>query len=130
MMRAHQPGSRPLDIPEAIPNPAVPQTTPVHACRRQVHHHHSGLGIALEVAGIFEACRADARRKSEISVVGGRDRLLVVLDLDHTGHWTEDFLARNPHAVVDPGEQGRLQIEAGRLPVENLAAHRICVLRD
>ena len=27
-MRAHQPGSRPLDIPEAIPNPAVPQTTP------------------------------------------------------------------------------------------------------
>jgi hypothetical protein len=28
MMRAHQPGSRPLDIPEAIPNPAVPQTTP------------------------------------------------------------------------------------------------------
>jgi hypothetical protein len=24
-MRAHQPGSEPLDIPEAIPNPAVPQ---------------------------------------------------------------------------------------------------------
>ena len=94
----------------------------VDACRRQVHHHHSGLGIALEVAGIFEACRADARRKSEISVVGGRDRLLVVLDLDHAGHWTEDFLPRNPHAVVDPGEQGRLQIEAGRLPIENLAA--------
>jgi len=31
MMRAHQPGSRPLDIPEAIPNPAVPQTTPSHS---------------------------------------------------------------------------------------------------
>ena len=28
MMRAHQPGSRPLDIPEAIPNPAVPRTVP------------------------------------------------------------------------------------------------------
>jgi hypothetical protein len=28
MMRAHQPGSRPLDIPEAIPNPAVPQPVP------------------------------------------------------------------------------------------------------
>jgi hypothetical protein len=28
MMRAHQPGSQPLDIPEAIPNPAVPQPAP------------------------------------------------------------------------------------------------------
>jgi hypothetical protein len=27
-MYAHQPGSQPLDIPEAIPNPAVPQPTP------------------------------------------------------------------------------------------------------
>ena len=25
MIRAHQPGSQPIDIPEAIPNPAVPQ---------------------------------------------------------------------------------------------------------
>jgi hypothetical protein len=28
MMRAHQPGSQPIDIPEAIPNPAVPQPVP------------------------------------------------------------------------------------------------------
>jgi hypothetical protein len=28
MMRAHQPGSQPLDVPEAIPNPAVPRTVP------------------------------------------------------------------------------------------------------
>jgi hypothetical protein len=28
MMRAHQPGSQPIDIPEAIPNPAVPRTVP------------------------------------------------------------------------------------------------------
>jgi len=26
MIRAHQPGSQPLDIPEAIPNPAMPRT--------------------------------------------------------------------------------------------------------
>jgi hypothetical protein len=25
MMRAHQPGSQPIDIPETIPNPVVPQ---------------------------------------------------------------------------------------------------------
>jgi hypothetical protein len=29
MMRAHQPGSQPIDIPETIPNPAVPQPVPV-----------------------------------------------------------------------------------------------------
>jgi hypothetical protein len=28
MMRAHQPGSQPIDVPEAIPNPAVPRTVP------------------------------------------------------------------------------------------------------
>jgi hypothetical protein len=28
MIRAHQPGSQPIDIPEAIPNPAVPQQVP------------------------------------------------------------------------------------------------------
>jgi hypothetical protein len=28
MIRAHQPGSQPVDIPEAIPNPAVPRTVP------------------------------------------------------------------------------------------------------
>jgi hypothetical protein len=28
MIRAHQPGSQPIDIPEVVPNPAVPRTTP------------------------------------------------------------------------------------------------------
>jgi hypothetical protein len=28
MMRAHQPGSKPIDVPETIPNPAVPRTVP------------------------------------------------------------------------------------------------------
>jgi hypothetical protein len=29
MMRAHQPGSQPIDVPETVPNPAVPQTVPI-----------------------------------------------------------------------------------------------------
>jgi hypothetical protein len=33
MIRAHQPGSQPLDIPEAIPNPAVPRTIPTPSPR-------------------------------------------------------------------------------------------------
>jgi hypothetical protein len=28
-MHVHQPGSQPIDIPETIPNPAVPQPVPV-----------------------------------------------------------------------------------------------------
>jgi hypothetical protein len=28
MMRAHQPGSQPIDVPETIPNPAIPRTVP------------------------------------------------------------------------------------------------------
>jgi len=28
MIRAHQPGSQPIDVPETIPNPAVPRTVP------------------------------------------------------------------------------------------------------
>jgi hypothetical protein len=31
MIGAHQPGSQPIDIPEAIPNPAVPRTVPTPA---------------------------------------------------------------------------------------------------
>src|SRR6267143_2947075 len=78
--------------------------------------------MALEVTSVFEACRANARRQTEIGVVGDRDRLVVLFDLDHRSHRTKDFLARNPHAVVNLGEQRRLQIEAGIVTVENLAA--------
>jgi hypothetical protein len=33
MMRAHQPGSQPIDVPESIPNPAIPRTVPNPAPR-------------------------------------------------------------------------------------------------
>jgi len=33
MIRAHQPGSQPLDIPETIPNPAVPRAVPAPSPR-------------------------------------------------------------------------------------------------
>lgn len=28
MIRAHQPGSQPIDVPETVPNPAIPRTVP------------------------------------------------------------------------------------------------------
>ena len=34
MIRAHQPGSQPIDIPETIPNPAVVPVQPVPAPSR------------------------------------------------------------------------------------------------
>jgi len=33
MIRSHQPGSQPLDIPETIPNPAIPRTAPTPPVR-------------------------------------------------------------------------------------------------
>ena len=59
---------------------------------------------------------------TEISVVGDCDRLLVIPDSDHPRNRTKDFLACNLHAVVDLGEQGRLQIEARIVAIEDLSA--------
>ena len=42
--------------------------------------------------------------------------------VDDRGHRSKNFLARDPHLVADVGKQRRLQIEAGRIPVETLAA--------
>ena len=42
MMRAHQPGSQPIDIPETIPNPAVPQPVRVPVARAEATGQSSG----------------------------------------------------------------------------------------
>ena len=42
MTRAHQPGSQPIDVPEAIPNPAVPQPARDPSPRAQKPDQSSG----------------------------------------------------------------------------------------
>src|SRR3954468_20968490 len=37
----------------------------VHACGRQIHHHHAGRGIALEVLRILQRSSRDPGRKPE-----------------------------------------------------------------
>ena len=102
--------------------PAAERHVVVDARRRQVDHHHAGLAVALEVRRVFQARRADAGRQAELGVVGDRQRLVVVLDADDVGDRPEDLLARDAHLVGRLGEQRRLQVEAGRLAVEQLAA--------
>src|SRR5712671_313946 len=60
---------------------------------RQVDHHHPRGGIALEVLGVLERGRGDARGKPERRVVRHRERLLVALHADHRRHRPEDLLA-------------------------------------
>ena len=50
------------------------------------------------------------------------ERLVVVLDADDGGDRAENLLAGDAHVVVDLGEQRGLQIVAGRVAVETLAA--------
>jgi hypothetical protein len=44
MIRAHQPGSQPIDIPEAIPNPAAPQAVPTPAPKEPLPVPQRGAG--------------------------------------------------------------------------------------
>jgi hypothetical protein len=60
--------------------------------------------------------------RPKLGVVRGRQRFGIILDPDDRRHRPKDFLARDPHLVAHVGEQCRLQIEAGRLAVEALAA--------
>ena len=78
MMRAHQPGSQPLDIPEAIPNPAVPQPAPAPspAPREPVKVPAPQGAVAIAGNDLRQAAcaRASARGRVPISIRkrGGR----------------------------------------------------------
>ena len=52
--------------------------------------------------------RPDAGAEPVGDVVGDRDRLLLVPELDHRQHRPEHLLLGDAHAVVDAGEDGRL----------------------
>ena len=71
--------------------------------------------LRLKCDGVFQARGADAGRQAELRVVGDRQRLVVVLRADHGRHRPEDLLAGDAHLVAHLGEQGRRQIEAGRV---------------
>src|SRR5579871_1733479 len=102
--------------------PAAEGHVVVDARGRKVDHHHAGLGIALEVRGVFEARRADARGQAERRIVGDGEGLVIVLDADHARDRAEDLLAVDAHLRPGLGEQRRLQVEAGRRALEPLAA--------
>jgi hypothetical protein len=57
----------------------------VDARSRQVDHHHTRLAVALEMRGVFEARRANARGKTEFRVIGERQRLIIILGADEAG---------------------------------------------
>src|ERR1700733_8288356 len=50
----------------------------------------------------------DASRKAVLGVVGDFDRLFLVVESDYPEDRAEDFLLRDAHLGLDPGEDGRL----------------------
>src|SRR5690606_2092746 len=73
-----------------------------------VHPYRAGLQLLGHAERPAHALRPDARRKPENHVVADRDRLVLVLERDHRQYRPEYFLLRDPHAVVNPGEDGGL----------------------
>src|SRR5882757_7724215 len=102
--------------------PAAERYVIVDAGGRQIDHHHAGLAVALVVRGVFQAGGADAGGETELGVVGDRQRLVVVLGADDRGDRSKNLLTRDAHIVVGLGEQRRLEVMAGRLALEQLAA--------
>ncbi|NRP23209.1 hypothetical protein LPJGGPFB_06479 [Ensifer adhaerens] len=94
----------------------------IDAGGRQVDHHHAGLGIALEMRRVFQAGGGDARRQAERRVVGNGKRLVIVLHPDHRSDRSEDLFLADAHLVGRLGKQRRLQVEAGRVALQEFAA--------
>ena len=89
--------------------------------------------IALEVARILQARRADAGRKAELGIVRDIERLVVVLRAGHRGDGAKNLLPGDPHPVVDIGEKRRRHVETWTVAVEKFAAgdeRRALVLTD
>ncbi|MNQ30891.1 hypothetical protein D3C85_442490 [compost metagenome] len=90
--------------------------------RGQVDHGHARLGPTLEVAGVLQRLGDDARRQAELAAVGDLQSRFVVLDADGRGDRAEDLFSVDAHGRISVGDQGRLDVPAGRLPRQALAA--------
>lgn len=55
----------------------------------------------------MQVTRPDSGGQAEFDIVGNRDRLLIVLELQNAHHRTEHLVLRNAHMVLNVGEDGR-----------------------
>lgn len=67
---------------------------------------------------MLEAGGHDARRQSEISIVGDTDRLLEILDANDRSNRANHFLAVYAHGVVGFSDQGRLEKPAATVALD------------
>ena len=86
-------------------------------------HFHRCKVVVVDPAGArlqltYHAMRArqvqreHARRKTLWRIVGAGDSLVLVAERQHAHDRTEDFLARDAHAVLHIGEDSRFDEEA------------------
>ncbi len=69
--------------------------------------HHAGAETRCHPLRPFAVARLDIGREAVIRVVGDRDRLLFRIEGNDRKHRSEHFLARDPHGIVDIGEDRR-----------------------
>ena len=93
MIRAHQPGSQPIDIPEVIPNPAVvPRQQPAPkepAPKNPVNEPEKAWGDTM-IRGIGT---------DELAAGGSGNRLVMRSPLGYTGTEPRQVMLKNSHFV-------------------------------
>src|ERR1700757_942637 len=77
------------------------------ASARAVDVNIAGFQLRFDTLDVGRAAREKAASQRVIGAVGDFDRFIEVTHLDHTEHWPENLLARDPHAWFHPGENRR-----------------------
>ena len=86
---------------------------------RYVFTHRPGSELLRQSYGPRQISSPDSGRETVYCVVGNAYRVFLGIETDDREDWTEHFLPRNPHRVVDAGEDGRLDknpVAGSRLP--------------
>src|SRR6185437_11063611 len=98
-----------VDRVEASIAPAARALEAAERCRRVAHIERvdpdgAGPELARDSMGTPDVARPDRRGEPERAVVRDPDRVVRVGRVDHCEHGPEYLLARDPHPVVDAGE--------------------------
>ena len=116
-------------------NPSTPISRPMPLClvtaERRVSASKALPVLTFTVPARNRRATASARsrsagmhgaRETVDRVIGDPHCVVVAVVRDHREHGPEDFLLRDPHAVVDAGKESRLDIEPAGQPRRNAAA--------
>ncbi|ENN86115.1 hypothetical protein RHSP_32539 [Rhizobium freirei PRF 81] len=77
-----------------------------------VDPERAGFELVDDAVGTGEVGSEDAAGKAEFGGIGAGDHLGLVIEIENTHDWPEDFFAGDRHIVGDIGKHGRLNVIA------------------